>query len=75
MADRVGERVYDGVDKMTAEDLLTHLQAEPELFPELQGLACWADLPIDKISDELLDKITQKGITGDFKGQCPRCPH
>jgi len=72
---RAGERVYDGVDKITAGDLLLHLQAEPELFPELKGVTSWADLTRDKVTDDFLKRLRGKAMSGDYKGTCPRCPH
>lgn len=60
------------VDKPTALNLLSHLREE---FPEVDDITDWANLTDDKITENLIKRLTLKGNRGDFKGNCSGCPH
>lgn len=58
------------VDKTLAMYLLSHIKRE---FPELADINDWADLTNDKISEDFLQRLTNRAHRGNFKGTCPVC--
>jgi hypothetical protein len=60
------------VDKPTALNLLSHLREE---FSEVDDITDWANLTDDKITENLIKRLTLKGSRGDFKGNCSGCLH
>lgn len=58
------------VDKTLAMYLLSHIKRE---FPELADINDWADLTNDKISEDFLQRLTNRAHRGNFKGTCSVC--
>jgi len=60
----------DVLDNNEGNHLLEHMQSE---LLELQEMKSWADIKVNAITDELLDRLSRWIAGRDFEGTCDIC--
>lgn len=62
--------ILEVLDHPLGSYLLSHMQSE---LPRLKNLTSWADVKVQDITKELLDRLSLRIAEREFKGKCELC--